>query len=263
LRNKKEVDMSPVLEGKVAIITGAGRGIGRAFALRFAQEGAKLLLPDISLERAEDAVKEIKAKGGEAVAMRADISDENETKKMAGKVMQQYGKVDILINNAAIWYGLEITPWDGWTVEDWDRIFDVNVKGTWLCCKAVAPLMIKQSKGKIINIASGVAKAPVAKFWLPYSCSKGAVYTLTHALARALGPSGINVNAIAPGHTVTEATLAQRDSEKAFKIGISERAIQRREEPADLEGTAVFLASAESDFITGQVIYVDGGSIML
>ncbi|MCJ7655713.1 MAG: SDR family NAD(P)-dependent oxidoreductase, partial [Dehalococcoidia bacterium] len=246
--------MSPALEGKVAIITGAGRGIGRAFALRFAEEGAKLLLPDISLERAADTVKEIKTKGGEAVAMKADISDENDTKKIADKVMQQYGKVDILINNAAVWYGLEITPWDAWTVEDWDRIFAVNVKGTWLCCKAIAPLMIRQSKGKIINIASGVAKAPVAQLWLPYSCSKGAVYTLTHALARALGPSGINVNAIAPGHTASEASLVQRDSGKAFKIGISERSIQRREEPADLVGTAVFLASADSDFITGQVI---------
>jgi 3-oxoacyl-[acyl-carrier protein] reductase len=255
--------MSPILEGKVAIITGAGQGIGQAFALRFAEEGAKLLLPDINLERAEGTVGEIKAKGGEAVAMQADISDEKDTKKIAEKVIHQYGKVDILINNAAIWYGLEITPWDAWTVEEWDRILNVNLKGTWLCCKAIAPLMVKQSKGKIINISSGVAKAPVAHFWLPYSCSKGAVYTLTHALARALGPSGINVNAIAPGHTATEASLVKRDSERALKIGISERAIQRREEPADLVGTAVFLASADSDFITGQVIYVDGGSVML
>jgi 3-oxoacyl-[acyl-carrier protein] reductase len=255
--------MSLVLKDKVAIITGAGRGIGQAFALRFAEEGAKLLLPDISLERAEDTAKKIKAKGGEAVAMQADISDEKDTKKMAEEVMHQYGRVDILINNAAIWYGLEITPWDAWTVEEWDRILDVNLKGTWLCCKAIAPLMVKQSKGKIINISSGVAKAPVAHFWLPYSCSKGAVYTLTHALARALGSSGINVNAIAPGHTATEATLVKRDSKRALKIGISERAIQRREEPADLVGTAVFLASADSDFITGQVIYVDGGSVML
>jgi 3-oxoacyl-[acyl-carrier protein] reductase len=255
--------MTPALGGSVAIITGAGRGIGRAFALRFAEEGAKLLLPDISPEKAEDTVKEIKAKGGEAVAMKADISDENDTQKMAEKVISKYGKVDILINNAAIWYGLEITPWDAWTVEEWDRILDVNLKGTWLCCKAIAPLMIRQSKGKIINISSGVAKSPAAQFWLPYSCSKGALYTLTHALARALGPSGINVNAIAPGHTATEASLAQRNSEEAFKFGISERAIQRREEPSDLVGAAVFLASAESDFITGQVIYVDGGSIML
>ena len=255
--------MSLVLEDKVAIITGAGRGLGRAFALRFAEQGAKLLLPDISLERAEDAAKEIRAKGGEAVAIHTDISDENATKKMAEKVMQQYGKVDILLNNAAIYYGLEAKPWDTWTAADWDRILAVNVKGTWLCCKAIAPLMIKQSKGKIINIASNVARVPAAQLFLPYSCSKGAVYTLTHALARALGPSGINVNAIAPGYTASEASLAQRDSEKIFEIATSEQSIQKRLQPADLVGAAVFLASAESDLISGQVFYIDGGTVML
>jgi len=255
--------MSPVLKDKVAIITGAGRGIGRAFALRFAEEGAKLLLPDISLERAEGVVKEIRAKGGEAVAMLTDISDENATQKMAEKVMQQYGRVDILLNNAAIWYGLNITPWDAWTVEEWDRIFSVNVRGTWLCCKAIAPLMIKESRGKIINIASNVARVPAAQLFLPYSCSKGAIFTLTHALARALGPSGINVNAIAPGYVASEASLAQRDSEKIFEIATSEQSIQKRLQPADLVGTAVFLASAESDLISGQVFYIDGGTVML
>jgi 3-oxoacyl-[acyl-carrier protein] reductase len=255
--------MSLVLEDKVAIITGAGRGLGRAFALRFAEQGAKLLLPDISLERAEDAAKEIRAKGGEAVAIHTDISDENATKKMAEKVIQQYGKVDILLNNAAIWYGLNITPWDAWTVEEWDRIFKVNVKGTWLCCKAIAPLMIKQSKGKIINMASNIARVPAAQLFLPYSCTKGALYTLTHALARALGPSGINVNAIAPGYTASEASLGQRDSEKIFEIATSEQSIQKRLQPADLVGTAVFLASAESDLTSGQVFYIDGGTVML
>jgi len=255
--------MSPVLKDKVAIITGGGRGLGRAFALRFAEEGAKLLLPDISLERAKDTAKEIRAKGGEAVAIETDISDENATKKMADKVMQQYGKVDILLNNAAIWYGINIKPWDTWTVEEWDRIFAVNVRGIWLCCKAIAPLMIKESRGKIINIASNVAKVPAAQAFLPYACSKGTVYTLTHALARALGPSGINVNAIAPGYTATEASLSQTGSEKTFEMAIAEQTFQRRGEPADIVGTAVFLASGDSDFITGQVVYVDGGTVML
>jgi 3-oxoacyl-[acyl-carrier protein] reductase len=255
--------MSLALEDRVAIITGAGRGLGRAFALRFAEEGAKLLLPDISLERAEGTAKEIRAKGGEAIAMETDISDENATKKMAEKVMQQYGKVDILLNNAAIWYGLNMTPWDAWTVDEWNRIFSVNVKGTWLCCKAIAPLMIKKSRGKIINVASNVAKVPAAQLFLPYSCSKGAVYTLTHALARALGSSGINVNAIAPGYTASEASLAQHDSDKIFEIATSEQSIQKRLQPADLVGTAVFLASADSDLISGQVFYIDGGTVML
>ncbi|MDD5701001.1 MAG: SDR family NAD(P)-dependent oxidoreductase, partial [Dehalococcoidales bacterium] len=208
--------MSPVLKDKVAIITGAGRGIGKAFALRFAEEGARIFIPDISLERAEETVKEIKAKGGEAAAILTDVSDEKATQAMAEKVVQLYGKADILVNNAAIWYGLNITPWDQWKPEDWDRIFSVNVKGSWLCCKAVVPLMVKQKSGKIINIASNVARVPAAQVFLPYACSKGAVYTLTQALARALGGSGINVNAIAPGYTASEASLTQRDNEATF-----------------------------------------------
>jgi NAD(P)-dependent dehydrogenase (short-subunit alcohol dehydrogenase family) len=255
--------MSLALKDRVAIITGAGRGLGRAFALRFAEEGAKLLLPDISLERAEGTAKEIRAKGGEAVAMETDISDENATKKMAEKVIQQYGEVDILLNNAAIWSGLNMTPWDAWAVEEWDRIFRVNVRGTWLCCKAIAPLMIKESRGKIINVASNIARVPAAQLFLPYSCTKGALYTLTQALARALGSSGINVNAIAPGYTASEASLAQRDSDKIFEIATSEQSIQKRLQPADLVGTAVFLASADSDLISGQVFYIDGGTVML
>jgi 3-oxoacyl-[acyl-carrier protein] reductase len=255
--------MSLALKDKVAVITGAGRGIGKAFALRFAEEGAKIFIPDISLERAEAAAKEIKAKGGEAAAMLTDISKEGDTQKMAEKVVQLYGQVDILINNAAIWYGLNITPWDQWKPEDWDRIFSVNVKGTWLCCKAIVPLMMKQKKGKIINIASNVPKVPAAQVFLPYACSKGAMYTFTQAMARALGGSGINVNAIAPGYTASEASLTQRDSDGTFKLATSEQSIQRREQPADLVETAVFLASTGSDFISGQTIYVDGGTVML
>jgi 3-oxoacyl-[acyl-carrier protein] reductase len=255
--------MSPALKDKVAIITGGGRGIGRAFALRFAAEGAKLLIPDISFERADVVAKEIKAHGGEAVAMEVDIADENATPKIADRVMQQYGKVDILINNAAIWYGLNAKPWDTWTMEEWVRILKVNVIGTWLCCKAIAPLMIKQSSGKIINIASDIFKVPDSQFFLPYALSKSAVYTLTQSLAAALGPSGINVNSIGPGYTVTEATLGQVDHEKIFAGVVTAQYIKRNQVPADLEGIAVFLASKESNFITGQFIVVDGGHVMV
>jgi NAD(P)-dependent dehydrogenase (short-subunit alcohol dehydrogenase family) len=252
-----------MLKDKVAIITGGGRGIGRAFALRFAEEGAKILIPDISLKRAESVVKEIKDKGGDASATTTDISNEKAVLEMAKTVMQQYGRVDILVNNAAIWFGINMTPWDTWTVDEWDNIFKVNVRGTWMCCKAIAPLMIKQSKGKIINIASNVARVPAAQFFMPYSCSKGAIYTFTHALARALGSSGINVNAIGPGYTATEASLAQTDSNKIFEIATSDQSIQRQEQPADLVGTAVYLASSDSDFVSGQIIFVDGGTVIL
>ncbi len=207
--------MSQKLKGQVAIITGAGRGLGKAFSLRFAEEGAKLLLPDISLERAESVAKEIRASGGQAVAMETDISIESATKMMADKVVQLYGRVDTLLNNAAFYYGLKTKPWDSWTVKEWETVNRVNVIGTWLCCKAIAPLMIKQKKGKIINIGSDIIKVPGGQGLLPYACSKAAVKTMTEMLARSLGPSGINVNAIAPGYTHTDASSAITDTAEA------------------------------------------------
>ncbi len=252
--------MSQVLKDKVAIITGAGRGLGKAFALRYVEEGAKLLLPDISLERAEKVVKEIKAKGGEAVAMETDISDENATKKMAEMVMKQYGRVDILLNNASIYYGLKLTPWNELTVEEWDRMFDVNVKGIWLCCKAIAPIMQKQGKGKIINLSSSITQpAPfAAEHLLHYTLSKGATTMLTQTLAQALGSYNINVNTIGPGLTASEATLEMTPKEM-YDATIAAQCFKRRQEVEDLMGTAVFLASEDSDFITGQLILVNGG----
>ncbi|MFC1867949.1 SDR family NAD(P)-dependent oxidoreductase [Thermodesulfobacteriota bacterium] len=249
--------MSEILKDEVAIITGAGRGIGRAYALRFAEEGAKLLLPDISLERSEAVAKEIRDNGGKAVAIETDISDESATKIMAEKVMQLYGRVDILLNNAAMFSGLERKPWDTRTVEEWDQMFAVNVRGTWLCCKAIASLMVKQSKGKIINISSDIIKQPNAHFLMHYSCSKVAVHAITQCLARALGPSNISVNSIAPGLTMTEATAHTPD--KVFEDISATQCIPQREQPADLVGTAVFLASKDSDFVTGQILIVDGG----
>jgi len=255
--------MTSRLKDKVAIITGAGRGLGKEFALRFAAEGAKLLLPDISLERAQQTAREIEAKGGAAYAMLTDISDEKATLKMADEVIKRYGKVDILLNNAAIYYGVAHRPWDEWTVEEWDRMFAVNVRGTWLVCKAIAPLMVKAGKGKIINIASDVFKVTGAHRLLAYACSKASVYAMTQMLARALGPSGINVNSIAPGFTATEASINADPEELTFKGTLDAQALKRREEPTDLVGAAVFLASSDADFITGHYLVVNGGSVMV
>jgi 3-oxoacyl-[acyl-carrier protein] reductase len=255
--------MSPVLKDKIAIITGAGRGLGKEFALRFAKEGTRLLLPDINLKRTQETVGEIMDKGGEAYAMFADISDEKSTKKIADEVIRHYGRADILLNNAALYYGVERRAWDAWTVKDWDNMFEVNVRGTYLCCRAIAPIMVKVGKGKIINIASDVFRVPGAVNLLAYACSKAAVYAMTQALARALGLSGINVNCIGPGFTATEASLEQDGSKAAFDATIEMQCLKRREEPSDLPGTAVFLASEDSDFITGQYIVVNGGSAMV
>jgi len=255
--------MSPVLQDKVAIITGASRGLGKAFALRFAEEGAKLLLTTTDLKRAEGTVNEIKAKGTEVAIMKADISIESDTQKIAEKVMQEYGRVDILVNNAAIWFGIRAKPWDTWTEEEWDRIFSVNVKGTWMVCKAIVPLMVKAGKGKIINIASNVARVGGSHIFMPYACGKGAIYTLTHALAHALGKSNINVNAVAPGFTATEASIDMTGGGASFDAAASGQSIPRREEPEDLVGATLFLASSDADFISGQVLYVDGGTVML
>ena len=146
---------------------------------------------------------------------------------------------------------------------EWDRIFEVNVRGTWLCCKAIAPLMVKQSSGKIINIASNIFRITHPQTLLAYACSKAAVLTLTQALARELGASGINVNAIGPGFTATEASLLHGGGDHTFEDTVAAQSLKRREEPEDLAGTAVFLASKESDFITGQFFVVDGGNVML
>jgi len=251
------------LKDKVAIITGASRGLGKAFALKFAEEGAKLFLTTTDLARSQGTVEEVKAKGAEVGIVQADISVEKDCQKIASEAMKKFGRVDILVNNAAIWYGVNITPWDQLKVEDWERIYRVNVIGTWQVYKAIAPLMVKAGKGKIVNIASNVAQVPAAMFYLPYACSKGALYTFTHAMARALAGNNINVNAIAPGFTASEASIAQQGSDQTFKFAISGQSMQRRGQPEDMVGTAVFLASEASDFITGQVYYVDGGTIML
>ncbi len=250
------------LKDKVAIVTGGGRGIGRAYALRFADEGARVAIADIIFDNARKVADEIKAKGGEALALETDITSEASTTEMAHKTLERFGKIDILLNNAAIFYGIGGRSWDAWSTEDWDRMFAVNVRGGWLCAKAVFPQMKAQGKGKIVNVASSTADTGLPVL-LPYTCSKGAVMTLTRSLARALGRYNINVNCISPGYTLSEASLNMPGrTPEADEAMIRGRCFRRQQHPEDLVGTAVFLASDDADFITGQVITVDGGEAM-
>jgi 3-oxoacyl-[acyl-carrier protein] reductase len=250
------------LKDKVAIITGAGRGIGRAYALRFVDEGAKVVIAEIILENAQKVVTEIEAKGGEALAIHTDVTEEASPQEMARKTVERFGKIDILMNNAAFFFGIGSKSWDAWTVDEWKKSFAINVVGSWLCMKAVVPHMIPQRKGKIINISTTTYDLGFQAM-LPYTCTKGAVVGLTRTMARALGRYNINVNCIAPGYTTSEATLQMPgripEAEEAMIRG---RALRRPELPADLVGTAVFLASEDSDFVTGQTLIVDGGEAM-
>ena len=250
------------LKGKVAVITGSGRGIGRAYAMRFAEEGAKIVVADIILENAQKVAADIKAGGGDALPLYVDVSSESSTLEMADKVMEHYGKIDILLNNAAMFYGLTNRSWDAWKPEDWDNMFAVNVKGIWLCLKAVVPHMISQGKGKIINISSSTARRGFPLL-LPYTCSKGAVSVLTNCMAKALGQHNINVNTISPGYTMSEAIIERPGKAQGADESVTKsRCFQRMEYPQDLVGTAVFLSSDDSDFVTGQTICVDGGETL-
>jgi 3-oxoacyl-[acyl-carrier protein] reductase len=247
------------LEGKVTIITGAGQGIGEVYALGFSDEGAKVVVADIKFENAQKVADAIKAKGGEALAVHTDISDEASVKNLAEKTVGKFGKIDILLNNAAIYYGIGWRSWDSWSLEEWDRMYAVNARGTWQCIKAVAPHMIKRRKGKIINVSSGTVEFG-SEIALPYTCSKAAVIALTMSMARALGQYEINVNCISPGFVLSEASKEMLGDRGLAKVPTPARCLERPAYPVDMVGTAVFLASEDSDYITGQTIAVNGGN---
>jgi NAD(P)-dependent dehydrogenase (short-subunit alcohol dehydrogenase family) len=246
------------LKDKVAIVTGGAQGIGRAYALRLAEEGAKVVIADIL--DGSGVMQEIKKKGGEALPLFIDVTDEKDTQEMAQKTVEQFGRIDILINNAAFFSSIVKKPFYRISAEEWDAVMRVNLKGPFLCSKAVYPQMKKQQKGKIINISSGTFFKGLPLF-LHYVTSKGGIVGFTRALAREVGEDGICVNTIVPGYTETEILKEKpQDPEEFIKATVAGRCFKRVETPEDLTGTIAFLASDESDFITGQAIVVDGGS---
>ena len=241
------------LAGKTAVVTGSRRGIGKAIALALAGEGASVTIADINLEECQAVADEIKASGGNALAVKCDISNKAEVQEMTAKTIAAFGKIDILVNNAA--YGV-IKPFVRLTEEEWDSVYNVNVKGAFLCSQVAAKNMIKNGGGRIINISSvasgGGGGCP--PLMAPYVSSKGGLKALSEAMAVELADFGINVNVICPG-TIDSGSVPESMKERSLRV-IPKGRLGR---PEDIAGMVVYLASPEAEYITGSVIVIDGG----
>jgi 3-oxoacyl-[acyl-carrier protein] reductase len=246
----------------VVVITGAAHGIGAAYARALVSEGAAVVIVDLDGEGAEKLAGELREGGGRALAFRADISDEDDLKAMVDGTVAEFGTITGLVNNAAVFSVVPMSrsPFDEITLDEWDLMMRVNVRGTWQVCKAVIPAMRAAGYGKIVNISSGTALKGSASR-IHYVTSKAAILGFTKVLAREVGGDGIRVNCVAPGSTLSEespdeSTIAYRNTQ------VTGRAIQRVMLPNDVVGAVRFMLGPESDFVTGQTLVVDGGSHM-
>jgi NAD(P)-dependent dehydrogenase (short-subunit alcohol dehydrogenase family) len=247
------------LSGTAAIVTGAAQGIGATYAKALAAEGARVSLCDID---APDAVvQEIRAAGGEAIGRVCDVIDPHSVAALVAATEQAFGGVQVLVNNAALFGKIAQKHFAEISSQEWDRVMTVNTRGPFECVKAVLPVMRRQRYGKIINIASGTVFKGTPMM-LHYVSSKGAVVAMTRAMARELGEDGICCNALAPGLTLSDTIKGRNDYGAMRTLNIASRALKREETPDDLVGALIFLASHDSDFMTGQTMLVDGGSAM-
>lgn len=246
---------SSTFDGKVVIVTGAGGGLGRAFAQGFAAAGASVVVADINTQAVNETAAMLTAAGTKAIAVTVDVTNRQSTDELAQAALTAFGRIDVLINNAAIYATLSRKAFTDIEPDEWDRVMNVNVKGTWLCSASIYPLMV-QPGGSIINIASATVFSG-SPLWMHYVASKAAVIGMTRVMAREVGGQGITVNAIAPGFTLTEASLGLIDDAETY--GVDRGAIKRASQPDDIVGTALFLAGPQSGYITGQTIVVDGG----
>ncbi len=246
------------LEDRTAIVTGAAQGIGAVYAQALAAEGASITIAD-RLDGSELA-REIRNGGGRAQAVETDVTDSRSVEAMVESTLEAFGRIDVLVNNAAIFGSLRAKPFDQIDLDEWDLVMRVNVRGAFQCATAAVPAMRENGCGRIINISSGTIFKGTP-FFLHYLSSKGAIWAMTRGLAREVGGDGITVNTIAPGYTASEAVLSDEKTWQMVRERMnSSRAIQRDQLPEDLTGSVVFLASDDSAFITGQCIVVDGGS---
>ncbi|MFB3884083.1 MAG: SDR family NAD(P)-dependent oxidoreductase [Thermodesulfobacteriota bacterium] len=251
------------LENRVAIVTGGGHGIGRAYCRGLGKEGAKVVIAEIDFPAAQETKRLVEQDGGNALALQVDVADEKSTLAMAEATVKAYGKIDILINNAAVFATIPISrvSFDKVPLDEWDKVMLVNLKGIWLCCRAVVPYMKQQKSGKIINISSGAALSGRG-MRIHYATSKAGVLGFTRTLARELGEFGITVNSLAPGSTLSESPKDPKALEMRGKAADT-RCLKRVQVPEDLVGTIVFLSSSDSDFMTGETMIVDGGHWMI
>jgi NAD(P)-dependent dehydrogenase (short-subunit alcohol dehydrogenase family) len=246
------------LKGRVAIVTDAGQGLGRAFAKAFAACGAIPVIAELNAAKAEAVAREITEAGGQALAVPTDVTDPASIAAMIGIVEAGYGRIDILVNNAAIFSTLEMRPFDQIPLEEWDEVLRVNTTGAFLCSRAVLPAMRRTKWGRIIHMASGAVTMGRPNY-LHYIASKAALAGMAGAMARELGPDGITVNAILPGATFTEIERKTVSPEQKQRI-VAQQCLGRPETPDDLAGTVLFLSSDSSAFLTGQCLTVDGGA---
>lgn len=251
--------MNQLLNHQVAIVTGAGGALGAGIAQGLAQAGASVVLADIKLAAAVAVAEQIITTGGRALAVACDVADSASVAAMVEQALATFGGVDILVNNAAIY---PARPWTEITEAEWDRVFAVNIKGYYLCARAVYPSMKARGGGKIINISSITFFLGKWDRLLDYVSTKGAVVGFTKALARELGPEGIRVNCIAPGAFPTDAEKIHPDPEGYNRFVLENQAIKRRGTPTDMAKAVLFFASDLSDFVTGQSLLVDGGWAM-
>ncbi len=247
------------LQGRVAIITGAGRGIGATYATSLAAEGVKVAVTDII--DTENTVNIIKQAGGDAIGVPCDVLDKGQVDSMVAATIEAYGKVDILIANAALFADIDQKSFMDIDEAEWDRVMQVNTRGVFSCCKAVVPEMRKNKYGKIVTIASGTVFKGTPMM-LHYVSSKGAMVAFTRALAREVGDDNICVNSLAPGLTMSEKVASDEQWMQIKDGNTNSRAFKREEMPEDLVGAMKFLCSSDSDFMTGQTMLVDGGSAM-
>ena len=250
------------LSGRVALVTGGAKGIGRHYSSALAAEGARVMIADIA-DGADLAAEIAQKHGANSVASEVfDVADEAQVKRLVATTLERFGKIDILVNNAALYAPLPTLKVTDIDVDLWDKVMAINIRGPFLMVKHVAPHMIAQGYGKIINIGSGTAYRGIP-WMLHYVTSKGGVMAFTRALARELGEHGIRVNTLAPGFTLSDTVLSENPGHvrTARERAVQSRSLRRDEHPQDLLGALVFLASAESDFVTGQTLAVDGGNV--